>query len=155
MTTTQKTNPPSFDSVQADLPESRKETQEFKESLNENERIMKEGNDEFYEKLGDLTTVFGKMTEDIFIPRIWKKFNEIGFCFLRAGRSSTNDKINDISFDVDIMLENYEKAMLISVKNKLTLECINYHLGRLEKMRKYADLNDDKRIFLGQSRVLW
>ena len=47
------------------------------------------------------------------------------------------------------MLENGEKAMLIEVKTKLTLDRINYHLTRLEKMRKYADLHGDKRTFLG------
>ena len=47
------------------------------------------------------------------------------------------------------MLENSDKAMLIEVKTKLTEERIDKHIQRLEKMRRYADLNDDKRTFLG------
>jgi hypothetical protein len=47
------------------------------------------------------------------------------------------------------MLENGDKAMLVEVKTKLTIERINKHIDRLEKMRKYADLHDDKRAFLG------
>ena len=104
MPTTQKTNPPSYDSVWVDLQESRKETQEFGESWKETERIWKENDAEFYEKLGYLTTVFGEMTEDIFIPKIWKKFEEIGLHFTRAGRSNTNDKINDISIDLPLRI---------------------------------------------------
>jgi hypothetical protein len=47
------------------------------------------------------------------------------------------------------MLENSDKAMLIEAKTKLTDERIDKHILRLEKMRKYADLHGDKRIFLG------
>jgi hypothetical protein len=47
------------------------------------------------------------------------------------------------------MLENGDKAMLVEVKTKPTTEHIQEHIERLEKMRKYADLHDDKRTFLG------
>ena len=47
------------------------------------------------------------------------------------------------------MLENDETAMLVEVKTKLTIERINKHIERLEKMRKYANLRGDKRTFLG------
>ena len=83
-------------------------------------------------------------------PKICDKFNEFGFNFLRANPNPRfNDRVNDISFEVDIMLENSEKAMLIEVKTKLTFERINYHLSHLEKMRKYTDLHGDRRTFLG------
>ena len=60
-----------------------------------------------------------------------------------------NNRVNDLSFEVDIMLENSDKAMLIEAKTKLTEERIDKHILRLEKMRKYANLHGDKRIFLG------
>jgi hypothetical protein len=47
------------------------------------------------------------------------------------------------------MLENGEKAMLIEAKTKLTIERIDKHIIRLNKMRNYANLHGDKRIFLG------
>jgi hypothetical protein len=47
------------------------------------------------------------------------------------------------------MLENSDKALLIEAKTKLTDERVDKHILRLEKMRKYANLHDDKRIFLG------
>jgi hypothetical protein len=83
-------------------------------------------------------------------PKICEKFEEFGLYFPKANPNSRiNDRVNKISFEVDIMLENGEKAMLIEVKTKLTIERINYHLSRLEKMRKYANLHGDKRTFLG------
>jgi len=168
MPETQTTNPPTFDSVRAildrvstkqeELVASQKETdrmmKEYRENLKETERLMKEESqrykNEFNERLGALTNLFGDLTEAMVVPKICEKFNELGFSFLRASRNITfNDAVNKISFEVDIMLENSDKAMLIEVKTKLTLDRINYHLNRLEKMRRYADLHGDKRIFLG------
>ena len=53
------------------------------------------------------------------------------------------------SFEIDVFLENYSKAMLVEVKTTPTTEDVKDHIERLEKMRKYADLHDDKRTFLG------
>jgi len=39
--------------------------------------------------------------------------------------------------------------MLVEIKSNLTINDINKHVLRLEKMRKYADLRGDKRHFLG------
>jgi len=38
---------------------------------------------------------------------------------------------------------------MVEIKTQLTVERINKHIERLEKMRKYADLHGDKRTFLG------
>ena len=37
----------------------------------------------------------------------------------------------------------------VEIKTKLTVERINKHIERLEKMRKHADSHGDKRTFLG------
>jgi hypothetical protein len=101
-------------------------------------------------RLGALTNLFGDMTEAMVAPKICKKFEGLGLYFPKANPNSrVNDRVNKISFEVDIMLENGEKAMLIEAKTKLTEECIDKHILRLEKMRKYADLHGDKRTFLG------
>ena len=146
----QNGSPPTFESVWALLQENAQGMKEFGEKLKETERILKEKNTEFYEKLGHLTNLFGELTEAMVAPRICEKFNEFGFNFLRANPNPRfNDRVNGISFEVDIMLENSDKAMLIEAKTKLTIERVDKHIERLEEMRKYADLHGDKRIFLG------
>ena len=136
-------NPPTFESVWAIL-------QEVAQNQKETDRILKEKNAEFYEKLGHLTNLFGDVTEAMVAPKICEKFEEFGLYFPQANPNvRINDRRRNISFEIDIMLENGDKAMLIEVKTKLTIERINYHLNRLEKMRKYADLRGDKRTFLG------
>jgi len=157
MPQTQATNPPTFESVWASIQELHESQKETDRQLKETERLMKESdlrqekkNAEFYEKLGHLTNLFGDLTEGMIAPKICEKFNEFGFNFLKAGPNPRyTDRANDLSFEVDIMLENSDKAMLIEVKTKLTEERIDKHIQRLEKMRKYANLHGDKRTFLG------
>jgi len=142
--------PPTFESVWALLQENAQGMKEFRESLKETAQQQEKKNDEFYEKLGHLTNLFGDLTEAMVAPKICEKFEEMGLIFPKANRNtSVNDRVNHISFEVDIMLENGDKAMLIEVKTKLTFDRIKYHLNRLAKMRKYADLHGDKRTFLG------
>jgi hypothetical protein len=90
------------------------------------------------------------MTEYMVAPKLREKFIEFGLDFPKANSNTrVNDRVNKISFEVDVMLENGDKAMLVEVKTQLTVERINKHIERLEKMRKYADLHGDKRAFLG------
>jgi len=136
-----------FEQVWAALMENReqqKETERFlKESLKESSEILNK-------KIGSLTNLFGDFTVGMIVPKISEKFYELGLDFPKANPNAVvNDKKNGISFEIDIMLENGDKAMLVEVKTKLTAERINIHIERLEKMRRYANLHDDKRAFLG------
>jgi hypothetical protein len=169
--TTQTANPPGFETVWAilqenaqgmkELRESQKETaasqketdrivKETAASLKETERVMKENAAEFNRRLGRYINLFGEFTESMMAANLCEKFTEFGFYFPRANPNVyVNDRVNQIFLEIDIMLENGDKAMLVEVKTKLTIERIKSHIERLEKMRKYADLRGDKRTFLG------
>jgi hypothetical protein len=119
-------------------------------ALMETKQILKEQSESVNNQIGALTNLFGDVTEAMIAPRICEKFEELGFNFPRANPNVRfNDRVNNISFEIDIMLENGDKAMLVEVKTKLTMERVNKNIERLEKMRKYANLHGDKRIFLG------
>ena len=134
---------PSFESVWAAL-------QELTASQKETDRVLKESASKLNAKIGSLTNLFGDFTVGMVIPKISEKFMDFGLVFPRANPNVIiNDKKNDIAFEIDIMLENGGKAMLVEVKTKLTEERINKHIIRLEKMRRYGDLHGDKRMFLG------
>jgi ribosomal protein L9 len=150
MLATQTANPPTFESVWATLDRITEKQEENARQLKETDRILKEKALDFDKRIGALTNLFGDVTEAMIAPKICEKFEEFGFNFPRANPNVRfNDRVNKISFEVDIMLENGDKAMLIEAKTKLTIERINYHLSRLEKMRNYANLHGDKRAFLG------
>jgi len=119
---------------------------EVKEALRETDRQIKDYNKRF----GEFTRRFGEVVEYMIAPNLLKKFREYGFKFHEAMSDRVfSDDDNDISFEVDVFLQNGDKAMLVEVKTKLTTEDVNDHIARLEKMRAYADLHGDKRSFLG------
>jgi len=143
MEVTQTASTPSFETVWAAL-------QETDRMMKENERQRKENEAALNKKLGEYINLFGEVTEYTMAPTLREKFIELGFTFPRAERNvSVRDKVNNLFFEIDVMLENGDNAILVEIKTKLTIERINYHIDRLEKMRRYADIRGDKRTFLG------
>jgi hypothetical protein len=61
------------------------------------------------------------------------------------GKGTKNDG------EIDLILEDGDIAILISVKTKLTTEYVHEHIEQLEKYRRYVDAkgNGDKRRFIG------
>jgi len=115
-------------------------------SLKDTEQVVKE----IGKRLGDFTNSFGDVVEYLISPNLQEKFRELGYDFQEAStKHKVRDKKNDISFEIDVFLQNGDTAMLVEIKANLTISDINKHITRLEKMRKYADLRGDKRHFLG------
>jgi hypothetical protein len=115
-------------------------------ALQETDRIVREN----ARQIGNLGNRFGDVIEYMVAPNLSEKFKELGLVFPKANQNSrVRDYDNNIFFEVDVMLENGDKALLVEVKANLTTENVQDHIERLEKMRKYADLHGDKRTFLG------
>jgi hypothetical protein len=146
-------NPPSFESVWAALDRLTERQEETARQMKETDRQMKETDrqmKEYNRRFGDFTRRFGEVVEYMIAPNLCDKFKEFGFVFEKANSGTrVSDHKNDLHFEIDVMLENGDKAMLVEVKTKLTTEDVQGHIERIEKMRKYADLHGDKRAFLG------
>jgi len=155
-------NTPSFESVWASLQETdriikenakqhERDMKEIREIQKETERIAKGS---AYE-IGKLNKRMGEVVESIVAPSLREKFREFGFNFSESSQNKeVVDNNNKISFEIDVFLENYSKAMLVEVKTKPTIGDVKEHVKRLEKMRKYADLHGksglkSRRTFLG------
>jgi hypothetical protein len=137
---------PDVQAIWALLRETDRIVKETAESQKETDRQIKEYNRRF----GEQNNRFGEIVEYMVAPNLVKKFSELGVVFEKAyPRASIEDKKNDIYAEVDITLENSKKVMLVEVKSKLTTEDVKEHIERLKKVRRYADLHDDKRILLG------
>ena len=146
MGSVQTANTATFESVWAAL-------DRLTESQKETDRIIRK-NAEQQEKtdkvVGKLGKRMGEVIEYMVAPNLRQKFRDLGLTFPKANiDSDIEDFDNDIFFEIDIMLENGDKAMLVEVKTKPTADDVKEHIDRLEKMRKYADLHGDKRTFLG------
>ena len=151
---------PNFETVWATLDRITKRQEEIDRIIKETDQIVKENARQMKEtdrqikdynkRFGEFHNRFGEIVEYMVAPNLLKKFWEIGLKFNEAtsDRDFSNDDYN-ISFEVDVFLENGEKAMLVEVKTKLTTEKVKEHVKRLGKMRTYADLKGDKRAFLG------
>jgi len=112
----------------------------------ETDRQIKDINKRF----GEYSNRLGEIAEYMVAPNLRTKFREFGMDFPKATRNTDfSDYTHNIFMEIDVMLENGDKAMLVEVKTKLISDHVNAHIQRLEKMRKYADLHGDKRSFLG------
>jgi hypothetical protein len=146
----QDANPPSFESVWALFQEVGERQKETDRIVMENALQMKESKAEFNERLGKYVNLFGDFTEYMMAPKLREKFKDFGLFFPKTYRNvSVKDENNKTILEADAMLENGDKAMMVEIKTQLTVERINKHIERLEKMRKHADLYGDKRTFLG------
>ena len=81
---------------------------------------------------------------------IWAMLQELGFEFIEASQNKViKDKKKNIIAGVDFVLEDDDKVMLIEIKSKLELDDIKEHIERMEKIRTYAKLRNDNRIYVG------
>jgi len=135
------------------MQETDRQIKETAQQQKETDRQMKETGrriDEFNRRFGDFTNRFGEVVEYMIAPNLRDKFKELDLDFPKANSGTrVDDHKNNIHFEIDVMLENGDKAMLVEVKTKLTTEHVKEHIKRLEKMRTYADLHEDRRSFLG------
>jgi hypothetical protein len=100
--------------------------------------------------LGRLSNRLGDMAEYTLLPNLPEKFKKFDFTFQVINR---NRKIADdehgIHAEIDAFLENSNQAMAVEVKLTLKPEDVDEHVKRMEKIRQYADLHNDKRQFFG------
>jgi Holliday junction resolvase-like predicted endonuclease len=122
----------------------------FREDRKEADRKFEEYRKENQKILGDLGRKFGSVVEHLFLPNLHKKFHQFGYTF---GKSSGNvliqDRVNKIYAQIDIFLENGDCAMAVEVKAQPNNNDILEHIERMEKLRQWADLHQDKRKLYG------
>jgi hypothetical protein len=118
--------------------ENQKAHRELQKALKETQRIV-----------GDLGNKFGSLAEHIMTPDLPNQFRKYGFSFTRITRVKWADGENNIYTEIDGLLENGAQAVVVEVKVTLRPEDIDDHLTRMERVRAYADLHNDKREFFG------
>jgi uncharacterized coiled-coil protein SlyX len=110
------------------------------------DRQMKETD----KKVGELANRFGDMVEHMVVPNLLSKFKALGFTFEVATRDyKIADEKNRIFVEVDAFLQNGDKDMCVEIKATPTTRDVDDHIARMEKLRKYADLRNDTRKYLG------
>ena len=100
-------------------------------------------------EIGGISNTLGRMTESMFSHEIWKKFNDIGYTFSRQGPQFKFIENNQVLAEADFWLENGEYVMPVEIKTDLKLEDINDHIERINKIRRYLNARNDRRILIG------
>jgi hypothetical protein len=117
----------------------------------ETEKALKEANARtertLNKALGGLSNAIGALIEHVMTASLPEKFKKFGFSFNRVTTVKWAGGENNIYTEIDGLLENGDQAMAVEVKMTLRNEDIDDHLTRMERVRKYADLHDDKREF--------
>ena len=129
------------------------ERQERKEADRRREEERKETDRqlrEYNKRFGEFSNRFGEIVEYMVAPNLRDKFNEMGFGFQETSSNKVfASKDGIFLFEVDVMLENGDKAMLVETKTKPTTKDVDDHIKRLKKMRDYASSRGDSRTFMG------
>ncbi|MDR1618105.1 MAG: hypothetical protein LBS06_03535 [Treponema sp.] len=133
--------------------EAREEDRKLREQIKETGKQMKETARQMKEtdkRLGKLTNRFGDVVEHMVVPNLLTQFKALGFTFEVATQNyKVTDEKNNIFAEVDVFLENGDKVMIVEIKATPTVEDIDDHVRRMEKLRKRADLRGDARKYLG------
>jgi hypothetical protein len=123
-----------------------RQMKETREQIAATDRQMKETD----KKVGELTNRFGDMVEHMVVPNLLAKFKTLGFTFEVAHKNTEiKDEKNKIFLEADVFLENGDKVMIVEIKATPGVKDVNDHVKRMEKMRQYADLHQDRRAYLG------
>jgi hypothetical protein len=99
--------------------------------------------------IGGLSNTVGSLVEHFMTAGLPQKFKQFGFTFDKITTVKWADGENNIYAEIDGLLENGKQAMVVEVKTTLRNEDVDDHVERMEKVRSYADLHEDKREFLG------
>jgi len=121
------------------LKESRKEfNQELIESRKEFNQELLESRKEFDKKLGQLTGTWGKFVAEMVQPKIVEMFQERGIAIEMSAQSVKAVKDGNVFYEIDILLVNTDIAVAVEVKSSLSIDDINEHLERLDKIKQVA-----------------
>jgi hypothetical protein len=100
--------------------------------------------------IGDLSKRFGESVEYLVAPNLVKKFKKLGFVFEKTHQNTKiTDREDRVLAEIDVFLENGDKAMAVESKVKPSVDDVNDHVKRMEKLREYANRHNDTRKYLG------
>jgi hypothetical protein len=133
-------------SIKESIKKTDRQIEETDRQIKKTWRQIKETN----KQMGFVTNRFGEIVEHMVVPKLAEKFRELGFEFYKTCRNmKVADPEHHIFTEVDALLEDGDKIMIVEIKTKPKIEDIDDHIERLGKLRKYADLHNDKRKYLG------
>ena len=96
-----------------------------------------------------VNNTLGRLTEAMFSGQLWKRFITEGYEFTKQAPNVMFVLSDKVVAEADLFLEDGKYVMPVEVKTSLTIDDVNYHLQRIDTIRKYMDSKIDKRTIVG------
>ena len=119
-----------------------KETsREIKEVQKETAREIKDVNT----SIGRLSNRLGEFVEEAVRPSAVRLFRERGIDVHEVHQNVTSDREGS-AFEIDLLVVNNQDVVAIECKSNLSIDDVNEHLERLEKIKRFLPDHVNKRI---------
>jgi hypothetical protein len=126
--------------------------QETDRQMKETDRKMKENNDKLTEKIEKVSTDLGRLgnklgdfIEEMLYPAAVRLFKERGIEVHEVHRNVSAHR-NGEGIEVDLLVVNDTVAIAIECKSTLSIDDVNEHLERMDKLKRVLPSNADKQV---------
>lgn len=116
----------------------KKQSDEFHQRLLEGDKRLEKSQADFDKKLGQLAGTWGKFVAEMVKPKIVELFKEKGIQIETTIQSVEGFKDGQKYYEIDLLLINTDVAVVVEVKSSLSIDDVNEHLERIEKIRKIS-----------------
>jgi PII-like signaling protein len=116
----------------------KKQSDEFHQRLLEGDKRLERSQTDFDKKLGQLAGTWGKFVAEMVKPKIVELFKEKGIQIETTIQSVEGFKDGQKYYEIDLLLINTDVAVVVEVKSSLSIDDVNEHLERIEKIRKVS-----------------
>jgi len=108
----------------------------FERNLEENSKKLEIEDKKLQKKIDSLTGVWGKFVEGLVLPKIIEMFQARGIEIEMSAQSVKGFKNGQEFYEIDILLVDTNIAVAVEVKSTLSIDDVNEHLKRLDKIRQ-------------------
>ena len=127
----------------------KKSQDDLQKKLDESQKRIEKSLSDLSKNLGGLGNMQGRLTEAMFSEGLWEKFRDIGFQFTTQAQNKKFTNNGMVIIEADFFLENGDYAMPVEIKTELTVDDVDDHIIRIQKIRDYMDAKNDNRKLMG------
>jgi hypothetical protein len=111
---------------------------EFDERLEKSRKFSEEEHSKLRKEIGSLSGTWGKFVAEMVQPKIVEMFQNRGIAIEMSAQSVKAVKDGNVFYEIDILLVNTDIAVAVEVKSSLSIDDVNEHLERLEKIKQVS-----------------
>ena len=123
----------------------RESQKEIAEEIKKNSREIKAVNDATNKSIGRLTNRLGEFVEEAVRPAAVKLFRERGIDVHEVQQNIVVKRDGE-GLEIDLLVVNDKDTVAIECKSNLSIDDVNEHLERLEKIKRLIPRYKDNRI---------